>query len=324
MKRLTPTTQLVLGLVTSLCLGLMGCSAEESNEREKKNQVNENKQESPNNNSDSTNEEIGGTITDIVASNESFTTLLAAVSAAELAETLGGEGPYTVFAPTDEAFAKLGDAAIEDLLKPENKGKLTNILLHHVVPGTYKAADVLGSSTFDSAFGQSLAIDTNGPSVGGSAISATDIIADNGVIHVIDQVIIPSNIGQVADAAGFTTLLAALQAADLTATISDGGPFTVFAPTDAAFAALPAGTLEDLLLPENKDQLTAILTYHVVAGDYKAADVLSSGGLETLQGSSLAFSNDDAAKINNTTTITTVDIPALNGTIHVIDTVLLP
>ena len=128
-----------------------------------------------------------------------------------------------------------------------------------------------------------------------------------------------------AQAAGqFNTLIAALQAAGLVATLQGKGPFTVFAPTDAAFAKLPVGTVESLLKPENKKQLTDILTYHVVAGNVKAADVMKLTTVKTLNGQSVSVMARDAGVMVNNATVVKTDIAASNGTIHVIDTVLMP
>lgn len=124
-------------------------------------------------------------------------------------------------------------------------------------------------------------------------------------------------------AGSFKTLAAALKAAGLVDTLKGKGPFTVFAPTDEAFAKLPAGTLEALLKPENKAKLTAILTYHVVAGNVKAADVIKLKSAKTVQGQSVAIDATDGVKINDAKVVKT-DIDCGNGVIHVIDTVLLP
>jgi len=123
---------------------------------------------------------------------------------------------------------------------------------------------------------------------------------------------------------GFNTLVAAVQAADLVSTLQGEGPFTVFAPTDAAFAKLPAGTVETLLLPENKDQLVAILTYHVVAGRVTANQVVNLNTADTVQGAAVQVSVDGSTVRINDAIVTTTDIEATNGIIHVIDTVLLP
>ncbi|MDX1396393.1 MAG: fasciclin domain-containing protein [Gemmatimonadota bacterium] len=126
------------------------------------------------------------------------------------------------------------------------------------------------------------------------------------------------------DAGSFETLVTAVQAAGLVETLQGPGPFTVFAPSDEAFARLPAGTVDNLLLPENRDQLISILTYHVVPGRLLAGDVLNSTTLTTVQGQTLAVSLDGGTPKVNDSAIVATDIEASNGVIHVIDTVLLP
>ncbi|MGL6212119.1 MAG: fasciclin domain-containing protein [Paracoccaceae bacterium] len=124
-------------------------------------------------------------------------------------------------------------------------------------------------------------------------------------------------------AGNFTTLVAAVEAAGLVETLKGAGPFTVFAPTDAAFAALPAGTVEDLLKPENKDKLVAILTYHVVPGAVMSTDLTEGMKAASVQGGELTFTLDGGAKVNGAV-ISGVDVAASNGVIHVIDSVILP
>lgn len=126
-------------------------------------------------------------------------------------------------------------------------------------------------------------------------------------------------------AGSFNTLVAAVQAADLVDTLNGPGPFTVFAPTDAAFAALPAGTLDNLLLPENREQLRAILTYHVVAGDVRAAQVSTMSSATTVNGAPIAIAVENGSvRLNGSATVTQADIACSNGVIHVIDQVILP
>ncbi|MCR9158747.1 MAG: fasciclin domain-containing protein [Rhodobacteraceae bacterium] len=125
------------------------------------------------------------------------------------------------------------------------------------------------------------------------------------------------------DAGSFGTLVAAVQAAGLVETLKGEGPFTVFAPTDEAFAALPEGTVESLLLPENKDQLVAILTYHVIPGKVMSTDLTDDMEAATVQGSSVTIDLDNGVMVENAN-VTTADIEASNGVIHVIDTVILP
>lgn len=275
------------------------------------------------------------TIVDIAVADGRFTTLVAAVQAAGLVETLVGEGPFTVFAPTDEAFAKLPAGTLEELLKPENKQQLTDILLYHVVPGKVMAADVVNLSEAETALGEKVSIRVEGGNVfiNDAQVIITDIEAANGVIHVIDTVILPpsmtaeapKDIVDIAVADGrFTTLVAAVQAAGLVDTLKGEGPFTVFAPTDEAFAKLPAGTIEELLKPENKQQLTDILLYHVIPGKVMAADVTDGLITDTALGTSAFFKLDMGKAYINEAQIILTDIEASNGVIHVIDTVILP
>lgn len=125
-------------------------------------------------------------------------------------------------------------------------------------------------------------------------------------------------------AGSFHTLVAALQAAGLVDTLKGGGPFTVFAPTDDAFKKLPPGTVESLLKPENREKLRAILTYHVVAGDLKAGQVVKHSSLKTVNGQKVTIHVEGGKVMVNNATVVKADIPASNGVIHVIDTVLLP
>ena len=135
----------------------------------------------------------GKDIVDTAAKAGDFKTLVTAVKAADLVKTLKGEGPFTVFAPTDAAFAKLPDGTVDSLLKPENKGKLASILTFHVVPGKLTAEKVLKMKSLKTVQGQELKVQVTGGKayVNGAMISATDVMASNGVIHVIDSVVLP-------------------------------------------------------------------------------------------------------------------------------------
>ncbi|MDH3336297.1 MAG: fasciclin domain-containing protein [Gammaproteobacteria bacterium] len=134
-----------------------------------------------------------------------------------------------------------------------------------------------------------------------------------------------NDIVDTAVAAGqFSTLAAALTAADLIDTLKGDGPFTVFAPTDAAFAKLPEGTVESLLLPENRDKLVAILTYHVVAGKVMAKDVIKLSSATTVNGSDVTIAVEDGSVMVDNATVVATDIAASNGVIHIIDSVILP
>jgi transforming growth factor-beta-induced protein len=275
-------------------------------------------------------------IVDTAVADGRFTTLVAAVTAAELVDTLKGEGPFTVFAPTDDAFAALPEGTVESLLLPENKQALTDILLYHVVSGNVMAADVVNLESAATVLGKDVAIKVEDGNVyiNDAQVIITDIETSNGVIHVIDAVILPpaedammeKTIVDIAVEDGrFTTLVAAVTAAELVETLSGEGPFTVFAPTDDAFAALPEGTVESLLLPENKQALIDILLYHVVSGKVMAADVVGLTSAPTVLGKDITITvTDGNVYLNDTIQVIITDIEASNGVIHVIDAVLLP
>ncbi len=268
-------------------------------------------------------------IVDTAVGAGQFDTLVAALKAANLVDALRGDGPFTVFAPTDDAFAKLPKGTLESLLKPENAGQLKAILLYHVVPGRYVARDVMRSSTAKTLNGQRLAFEVNAGSVkvDGAKVVAANIECANGVIHVIDTVVLPqtATIVEVAQKAGtFNTLIAAAKAAGLVETLGGKGPFTILAPTDAAFAKLPIGTVESLLKPENRDQLAAVLKYHVISGRISARDAVTANMAETLQGQQVIFDLRDGQLFVDGVRIIATDIDASNGVVHVVDSVLLP
>jgi transforming growth factor-beta-induced protein len=259
----------------------------------------------------------------------SFQTLAAALKAAGLVETLKGKGPFTVFAPTDEAFAKLPEGTVESLLKPENKKQLVSVLTYHVVSGKVPASQVVKLKAAVTVNGQRVDIKTTDGhvQVDQANVVKTDIHCSNGIIHVIDAVILPSqdNIpATAAKAETFQTLLAAAKAAGLVEVLSGDKPLTVFAPTDEAFAKLPAGTVESLLKPENKEKLAGILKFHVVPGRVFSPDVLSKKELKTVQGGMLSAAMQDGKASINGAQLLATDLDASNGVIHVIDSVLLP
>lgn len=265
-------------------------------------------------------------IVDTAAGNKDFSTLVTAVKAAGLVETLKGKGPFTVFAPTNAAFAKIDPKALEALIK--DKAALTGVLTYHVVPGSVTAADVVKLNFADSVNGQRLPISSKmGVTVGAAKVTTTDIKCSNGVIHVIDAVLMPETkdvVGVAAGAGQFNTLAKLIEAAGLTSTLQGAGPFTVFAPTDAAFAKLPKETVDSLLKPENKAKLAAILTYHVVPGRIFSDQAVKAGTAKTVQGQSVTIAvKEGKAKVNDANLVKT-DINASNGVIHVIDSVILP
>jgi uncharacterized surface protein with fasciclin (FAS1) repeats len=279
-----------------------------------------------------------GTITDVAVASPDFTTLVTALQATGLdAVVADPEQTFTVFAPTDDAFAALGADTINALLSDTDT--LSNILLYHVETGA-----AVDSITAISLFGESVEM-ANGDSVAisvvdgalkinGATVVTADIVTDNGIIHVIDAVLTPpapevaaGTIVDVAIAAGdFTTLVTALQATGLDATLADEtATFNVFAPTDAAFAALGEETINALLA--DTDALSNILLYHVIADqavDAQTAISLAGQSVETANGDAVAITLEgDALKINDSTVVT-ADIMTDNGIIHVIDAVLTP
>ena len=282
-------------------------------------------------------EEMPGTIVDIAVADGRFTTLVTAVTAAGLAETLSGEGPFTVFAPTDDAFAALPEGTIEALLE-DPQGALTDVLTYHVVEGAVMAETVVTLDSAKTVSGENVSITVNDDGVflnDTVQVIITDIVASNGVIHVIDGVLLPSSmmaeeemsetIVDIAVADGrFTTLVTAVTEAGLVETLSGEGPFTVFAPTDDAFAALPEGTVE-ALLADPQGALTDVLLYHVVEGAVMAETVVTLDSAMTVGGEAVSITvNDDGVFLNDSVQVIITDIAASNGVIHVIDGVLLP
>lgn len=275
----------------------------------------------------------GNTIVDVAAGAGQFETLLAAATAAGLAPTLQSDGPFTVFAPTDAAFAKLGNAKIQDLLKKENRDTLKAILLYHVVPGRVEAGSLLTAKSAKTVQGDKVraGIDGGRLKVNDANILTVDVAASNGLVHIIDSVLIPTlpekkpDIVTLATNAGmFGTLLTAVKTAGLAETLLGDGPFTVFAPTDDAFKALPNGTVEALLRPENREQLREILTYHVISGRLLASDLVRAGKATTVNGAELIASLDKGQLKAGPANVVSNDLVATNGVVHVIDQVLLP
>jgi len=276
----------------------------------------------------SANSAAGDIVSTAVAAGN-FNTLATALQAAGLVETLKGEGPFTVFAPTDAAFAKIPRDVLADLLKPENKSKLVDVLTYHVVPGKVLAADVVKLTAATTVNGQRIDVRVveGTVSIDGSKIEKTDILCSNGVIHVIDTVVMPStaNLVETAQRAGtFGTLIAAAKAAGLAETLMKDGPFTILAPTDAAFAKLPPGTVEGLLKPENKEKLANILKLHVISGRVYADQARKLSEAPTLEGRKLPIEASRDALTIGGAKVSATDIDAKNGVIHVIDSVILP
>lgn len=254
--------------------------------------------------------------------------LVAALSHAGLVSALQADGPFTVFAPTDDAFAAAGiDLSTFDT--EEENSTLSDILLYHVVSGEVTASAVTDGMNAEALNGDDLSFTvTDGVvMVNDATVTSADVMASNGVIHVIDKVLMPpadlGDIPTVAQGTGIhTSLVAAVTQADLVATLQGDGPFTVFAPTDDAFAA--AGIdLEALDTDEGKAALTDILLYHVVAGEVPSSAVTDGMVAAAVNGDDLSFTVGDSVMVNDATVVL-ADVPASNGVIHVIDKVLMP
>ena len=282
-------------------------------------------------------------ITDVAIGDTQFSTLVAALGKAELVATLKTAGPFTVFAPNNAAFTKAGITSLDN----QTKASLTPILTTHVLSGIVKAADVKSGTakTVNSANDIYLSKNADGVFINGNIkVIATDVAASNGVIHVIDNVIIPPTASIVgiatspANKATFSDLVELVIAAGLDGTLAGASAtgFTVFAPTNDAFKELyktvPKATL---LLPANKGLLTRVLLYHVVPGRVFSTDLPNVGtsevgtvGAGTNAGDKLTFDLAGGAKVkgigSGNSNIVLVNLLATNGVVHVVDKVLLP
>ncbi|MFA5556371.1 MAG: fasciclin domain-containing protein [Flavobacteriaceae bacterium] len=278
------------------------------------------------------------TITDIVVNNPDFSILRSAVVKAGLAETLAGEGTFTIFAPDNDAFAASGITSAD--IEAMSVADLTSILLYHALDSEVPAADVpAGPNAAVQTINESsifLTKNSSGVFVNGISVKQADVEASNGVIHVISKVLMPAtgNIVEVAQSnQDFSYLVAAVVRAsqgdtDVEGVLSSEGPFTVFAPVNQAF--IDAG-FPDIASIQAADPntLTAILTYHVIGARAFSSDLVDGANLSTVNGGTIEVglgatatvkgnSNDDASNI------IAVDILTTNGVIHVIDRVLLP
>ena len=330
--------------------------------------------------------DLPNTVVDIIINSADHDTLEAAVIAAGLADDLSGAGPFTVFAPTDAAFAALPAGTIDALLADPTSA-LAQILLYHVVGAQALSTDLVSDVYITTLNGDSVYVNlnANGVFINSAQVTVADLLADNGVVHVIDAVLLPdTNIveyidgctnlnacnydstasldngtcfsnGDVCDdqdagtindmyidcacvgeidlpntvveiivnSADHDTLEAAVIAAGLADDLSGAGPFTVFAPTDAAFAALPAGTI-DALLADPTGALAQILLYHVVGSQALSTDLSNGMTITTLEGSDVTVTIDSNGVFINNAQVIVADLLADNGVVHVIDAVLLP
>ena len=268
------------------------------------------------------------TVYDVVVTSPDHAVLEVGIDTCGLDAFLSGPGPFTLFAPTDAAFNALGPATLLSLLA--DLPQLTNILKHHVVGDSVMSGMLTNGQIITTLLGTdvTVTIDPTGVYIDGAMVTVADITADNGVVHVIDAVLIPqppagNTVYDIIEASpAHATLKLAIDTTGLTGTLKGPGPFTVFAPTDAAFSALPSGTIAALL--NDLPQLTDILKHHVV-GDSVMSGMLSNGQIvTTLLGTDLTVTINSTGVYIDNAMVTVADIVGDNGVVHVIDAVLLP
>ena len=276
--------------------------------------------------------QVSNTVVDVIVNSEDHTLLEAAVGAAGLVDALSGEGPFTVFAPTDEAIVALTEAleiTAEQLLALPNLG---DILQYHVVGASAYAADLSDGQMIETLVGEdvTVSITADGVFINDAQVTVADIAADNGVVHVIDAVLLPpapqtnTVVDIIVNSEDHTLLEAAVGAAGLVDALSAEGPFTVFAPTDEAFTALAEAfdvTVEELLA---YPLLGAVLQYHVVGAEAYSADLSDGQMITTLLGEDVTVSITADGVFINQAQVIVADIAADNGVVHVIDAVLVP
>jgi uncharacterized surface protein with fasciclin (FAS1) repeats len=283
--------------------------------------------------SDSDSSDSGAkTITSIAAGNTNLTKLVKNLKATGLDKTLEGTGPFSVFAPTDEAFA-----AIESVVAGLTTEQVTQILKYHVISGTVKSSDIKNESKAATVNGESVFLTVSGGAVtvnGGAKVTTADVTASNGVVHIIDKVLLPDGFGSIVDAAKkrymLSTLVSSVVTADLANTLSGAGTYTVFAPTNTAFSAIQS-TVDSLV--KTPSTLANVLLFHTLG-----TKVLSSAITATATSVSPLFttSNEKISVVLDGTsvkvsggstsgaTVSEADIVTNNGVIHVIDKVLVP
>jgi transforming growth factor-beta-induced protein len=265
-------------------------------------------------------------IVEVARAAGDFTVLVGALEATGLDETLSGEGPFTVFAPTDNAFALLPEGLVGSLSTAE----LTGLLAYHVVAGAVDAATVVTLTEATSVEGSPIFIQVENGTVvldGRVQVIVTDIQASNGIIHVVDAVMVPGNafpstiVGTLAASPRFAALVGAVEAGELVEALSsdNGGlGFTLFAPTNDAFEAL--GPVELTL-----EQLQAVLLYHAASGEVPAEVIVTLSSVQTLEGSDVSIEVEgNAVILNGSARVEWVDLQTTNGIIHVISEVLIP
>jgi len=282
-------------------------------------------------------------IVELAQQTPDLSTLVTALTAGGLVQTLSGPGPFTVFAPTNEAFALLPPDVLNNLLQPQNKRELVSILTYHVTTGNVSSSDLKDHQEIQTVQGSHVQVFVTPEKtyyINQAQVITPNVEASNGVVHLINQVLIPrqqqarlmslraptQNIVQLAQATpDLSTLVTALTAGGLVDVLSSRGPFTVFAPTNEAFGKLPADLVQYLLQPANKAELVNILTYHVANGNTSSSQLQDHMRIQTLQGSTLtAFVTPEKTVFINQAQVIAANVEATNGVVHLIDQVVIP
>jgi transforming growth factor-beta-induced protein len=278
-------------------------------------------------------EELSNTIVDIASGDAQFSTLVAAVQKAGLVETLSGEGAFTVFAPTNDAFSALltdlGVGSLDDLADDA----VANILLYHVLGDIVESPELSNgyvstvntSGPDGNAVSLLVNVDSGVTLNGTTSVTTADLNADNGIIHVVDQVLVPPTVVDIAiNNSMFSSLVSAVVAADLVEALTAEGPFTVFAPTNDAFAELLTNLGVSSVEEIPVETLTSVLLHHVVSGNVLSSDLVN-GSVPTLNETNMIDVNiDNGVVLNGEVNVRAADVQGINGVVHVIDKVLVP
>ncbi|MEO0660179.1 MAG: fasciclin domain-containing protein [Planctomycetota bacterium] len=273
------------------------------------------------------------TLAERVRSSPQHTTLARLLAEADLLEPLGEKGATTLFAPTDAAFQKLERerrGALRELSKKENRARLVRLLSQHVVDGKLAAADVAKLKHATTLSGQRIDVTVErgrGLRVDGAKLERADVVCANGVLHVVDTLLVPEQrglVGTLRATGKHGVFLSLVEAAGLTDVLEDEGPFTLFAPTDVAFAAMPEGTVDRLRQPGSRAVVASLVRNHMLAGRVYADQAAELEKVRTLAERDLPIEFDERRALVKGVRVVRTDGEAANGVAHVIDTLLLP
>jgi len=278
-------------------------------------------------------------IVELAASVPDLSTLVTALKAGKLVDTLESAGPFTVFAPTNEAFGKLDKSTLAYLLDPSHIKELDSVLTYHVLPEAVQSKDLKPFQFVKTVEGASLEIRVYNEKVyvNNAEVTTANVEATNGVVHIVDHVLLPpstptpaptqpaatKNIVELAASVpDLSTLVTALKAGKLVDTLESAGPFTVFAPTNEAFGKLDKSTLAYLLDPSHIKELDSVLTYHVLPEAVQSKDLKPYQDVKTVQGDLVRIVVAGGSVYVNNAKVVTPNVEATNGVVHVIDHVL--